>query len=94
MLPLPPQSAPGTTGESQMNNHCSDVVIHIDQDLADDDIHALERDLSYVPGVYCACVNDRARHLMLVDYDPDDIQAGELLRVVRQHGVTAELVGL
>lgn len=77
-----------------MHEHCSDVVIHIDEDLADEAIHDLERDLSYIPGVYCACVNDRARHLMLIDYDPDGIEAVDLLAAVRQHGVGAELVGL
>lgn len=77
-----------------MYEHCSDVVIHIDEDLADDAIHDLERDLGVIPGVYSACVNDRARHLMLVDYDPGGIGAGELLNEVRRHGVGAELVGL
>ena len=77
-----------------MYEHCSDVVIHIDEDLADEAIHELERDLGAVPGVYSACVNDRARHLMLVDYDPAGIRAGQLLDVVREHGVGAELVGL
>ncbi|MCB1723369.1 MAG: heavy-metal-associated domain-containing protein [Chromatiaceae bacterium] len=77
-----------------MHNHCSDVVIHLDDELADDAIHALERNLSFVPGVYCACVNDRARHLMLVDYDPEGVRAGELLNVVRRQGFGAVLVGL
>jgi hypothetical protein len=77
-----------------MYKHCSDVVIHIDEDLADEAIHEIERNLGAVNGVYSACVNDRARHLMLVDYDPEGIRAGELLNVVRQHGVNAELVGL
>lgn len=77
-----------------MHTHCSDVVIHLDEDLNDDDIHELERDLSCVPGVVCACVNDKARHLMLVDYDPEGVAAGQLLSVVRQHGIGAELIGL
>ena len=77
-----------------MNTQCCDVVIHIDEELQDDDIHELSRDISCVPGVYSACVNDRARHLMLVDYDPEGVQATELLSVVRQHGVGAALVGL
>jgi hypothetical protein len=77
-----------------MHLHCSDVVIHIDESLDDRDIHALERDMAGVPGVYSACVNERARHLMLVDYDPADVRAIELLAVVRQHGVGAALVGL
>ena len=77
-----------------MHNYCTDVVIHIDEDLADEAIYELERDLGEMQGVYSACVNDRARHLMLVDYDPEDVRAGQLLDQVRRHGVGAELVGL
>lgn len=77
-----------------MNQQRSDVVIHIDENLSDDVIHGIEADLSQVDGVYSACVNDRARHLMLVDYDPLDIRAGVLLDEVQSHGVHAELIGL
>ena len=35
-----------------MHRYCSDVIIHIDEDLPDDDIHEIERDLGAVPGVY------------------------------------------
>ena len=77
-----------------MHWYCSDIVIHIDEDLADEAIHTLERDLGEMTGVYSACVNDRARHLMLVDYDPEGVRAGQLLDQVRRHGVGAELVGL
>jgi len=77
-----------------MHRYCSDVIIHIDEELRDDDIYAIERGLGAIPGVYSACVNDRARHLLLVDYDPEDVHAADLLRKVRQHGVGAELIGL
>ena len=77
-----------------MHTYCSDIVIHIDEDLEDRDIHELERDLGNMSGVYSACVNDRARHLMLVDYDPEDIDAAAILNTVKQHGLGAELVGL
>jgi len=77
-----------------MNQHRTDVVIHIDEELSDEAIHDLEADLSQIDGVYSACVNDRARHLMLVDYDPDDVRAGLLLNEVKAHGVHAELIGL
>jgi len=77
-----------------MSEHCSDIVIHIDEALKDDMIHAVERDLGAQEGVYSACVNDRARHLMLVDYDPRALQATDLLGRVRQHGLNAELIGL
>jgi hypothetical protein len=77
-----------------MYDHCSDILIHIDEELDDDDIHDLELELSTMDGVYSACVNERARHLMLVDFDPRDIKATQLLRTVSLQGLHAELVGL
>ncbi len=77
-----------------MSDYCSDIVIHIDEDLSDEQIHALERDLAWVDGVYCACVNERARHLMLVDFDPADVRPERMLREVQAHGMHAELIGL
>ena len=77
-----------------MYQHCSDVLIHIDEDLSDDQIHSIEYDLAGMDGVYSACVHERARHLMLVDFDPADVPAGLLLNEVRAHGLHAELIGL
>lgn len=77
-----------------MYRYCTDVIIHIDEDLRDEDIREIERDIGLVTGVYSACVNDRARHLLLVDYDPEGVHASELLSMVRQHGLGAELVGM
>lgn len=77
-----------------MSNFCTDVVIHIDENLNDDEIHDLERDLVEMDGVMSACVNEKARHLMLVDYDPHEQVATQLLAQVKMHGMHAELVGL
>ena len=77
-----------------MGTSRTDVVIHIDEDLDDTHIHSLERDLGDLAGVYSACVNDKARHLMLIDYDPEDIRALDLLHRVQDRGVHAELIGL
>jgi hypothetical protein len=77
-----------------MYRYCTDVIIHIDEDLRDEDIREIERDIGLVSGVYSACVNDRARHLLLVDYDPEGVHASELLSIVRQYGLGAELIGL
>lgn len=77
-----------------MKEYCSDVVIHIDENLNDDDIHKLEHDIFDMHGVFSACVNEKARHLMLVDFDPMDISPGQLLANVRGHGLHAELIGL
>ncbi|MGV6825725.1 MAG: heavy-metal-associated domain-containing protein [bacterium] len=72
----------------------ADVVIHIDEDIDDDYIHEIEQDLSKLDGVYSACVHERARHLMVVDYDPSGLDARLLLHKVRNHGLHAELIGL
>ncbi len=77
-----------------MHNHRSDILIHIDESLDDNHIHSLEKSLSFANGVYSACVNDKARHLMLVDYDPESVHATDILQRVKQTGLHAELVGL
>lgn len=77
-----------------MNQYCTDVLIHIDEEISDDYIHGLEREISSKDGVYSACAHVNARHLMLVEFDPSDIQAHELLHTVTSHGLHAELVGL
>lgn len=77
-----------------MKQSVSDIVIHIDEDLSDQAIYNIERDLGEIDGVYSACVNERTRHLMVVDYDPFDVESGVLLHQVETHGVHAELIGL
>lgn len=72
----------------------TDVVIHLDEELDDEHIHKLEKELGQRDGVYSACVHEDKRHLMLVDYDPDDVHSSELLQHVRQSGIHAELIGL
>lgn len=77
-----------------MNRYRSDILIHIGETLDDDHIHDLEKQLSYENGVYSACVNERARHLMLVDYDPESVHATDILQQVKSNGLHAELIGL
>ena len=77
-----------------MSDNCADVVIHIDEELDDANIHEVEWDLAQISGVFSACVHENARHLMLVDYDPESLQSGFLLNRVKNHGLHAELVGM
>lgn len=77
-----------------MNQHRTDILIHIGENLDDTNIHELEKQISFEPGIYSACVNEKARHLMLVDYDPDTVHATDILSQVKQNGLHAELVGL
>ena len=77
-----------------MSDWCTDVVIHIDEELDDANIHDIERDVSMIDGVYSACVHEKARHLLVVDYDPEAVETLSLLNPVQNRGLHAELVGL
>jgi hypothetical protein len=72
----------------------SDVVVHIDEELDDKRIWEVERQISTEQGIYSACVNDKARHLLLVDYDPRGIHSRAILDQVRRNGLHAELIGM
>jgi hypothetical protein len=74
--------------------YTGDILIHIDESLDDDRIHALERELADEGGVYSACVHERARHLLLVDFDPESLKPSGILRSVRGRGLHAEMIGL
>ena len=70
-----------------------DIVIHIDETLDDRHIHALERALAEEPGVYSACMHEKARHLMLVDFDAMERVPSDIVQAVRERGLHAEMVG-
>lgn len=72
----------------------SDILIHLDDDLDDEAIHSLERELGNCDGVFSACVAENRRHLMLVEFDPDGVRPSDLVREVRSRGLRAEMIGL
>lgn len=71
----------------------SDIVIHIGEALDDKRIHGLQREIGEQPGVYSACVNEKTRHLMVVDFDPEALRPSHLVRAVRERGLRAVMVG-
>jgi hypothetical protein len=73
--------------------HNADIVIHIDETLDDERVHELERAMGSEEGVLSACVNDRARHLMLVDFDPEKVRPSHIVQSVRRRGLRAEMIG-
>ena len=76
-----------------MNQYRTDILIHIGENLDDSNIHQLEKQISFEPGIYSACINEKARHLMLVDYDPMEVKAKTLLGALTSRGLHAEMVG-
>jgi hypothetical protein len=76
-----------------MSRHNAAVVVHIDENLSDSQIHEVERRISTGDGVQVACVHQRTRHLMVVDYDAERIKSLQLLGELRSQGLHAALVG-
>jgi len=77
-----------------MNSEHVNLVVHIDENLSDHEIHDLEQDLAFTPGITSACIHERRRHLMVVDYDPEQARSIDILANLQQHGYHAELVGI
>lgn len=71
-----------------------DILIHIDENLDDNGIKSLEREISAERGVVSACVNEKTRHLVVVDFDPATVRPSELVQVFRSRGLHATMVGL
>ncbi len=72
----------------------ADILIHIDETLNDAAVHDLERDVGSEDGVVSACMHERARHLLLVDFDPEQVRPSHIVHSVRNRGFHAEMIGL
>ncbi len=71
----------------------TNVVLHVNEELGDHQVHEIERRLADEMGVLCACVNERARHLWIIDYDPEVTSSTDVLHKLRRQGLHAALVG-
>lgn len=71
-----------------------DIVIHIDETLNDDRIRSLEREIAGTPGVQSACMHERTRHLMVVDFDPTALRPSAIVTSIRKSGLHAQMVGM
>ena len=71
-----------------------DIVIHINEDLNEDRIHELERELGSDPGILCACMHEKTHHLLIVDFDPDQVQPSSIVHSIRHRGLHAQMIGL
>jgi hypothetical protein len=74
--------------------HQVEVVIHVDDDLNEEQRAALVANLQRHDGVQEARFTDGRRHLMLIDYDASKLQTIDVLGYVRQENVNAELIGI
>jgi hypothetical protein len=77
-----------------MDISLTDVTVHIDETLTDQELQAIEAELRRCQGVVSVHVQPGRKHLMLVEYNPGQVGSSEVLDAVTSLGVHAELVGL
>jgi hypothetical protein len=77
-----------------MESKMVDVMIHIDLDIGHQNRENLRDLILNHEGVDAAAYHDEKPHLMIVEYNPDQVSSQELLDIVKSQGVNAELVGL
>ena len=75
------------------NNKHVGIVVHINEELQQEQITSLETSLGKDAGVKEARINRSRSHLMLVDYMPGVITAREVLSYIKNKGYNAVLVG-
>ena len=73
--------------------HQVEIVVHVDDVLAQEQRDSLVRDLQKREGVEKAEFTPGREHLLVVDYDRDRLQALDVLKFVQQEHIGAELVG-
>jgi hypothetical protein len=76
------------------NIDLADVAIHIDEKPGHLAREQIEKRLRGLPGVVSATSHDETPHLLIVEYNPADVDSQAILACVRELGVHAELIGL
>jgi hypothetical protein len=77
-----------------MENKMVDVTLHIDEETSPDEREGLREKLLELDGVMAANYRNSRPHLMIVEYNPEQIASQKLLQVVQNRGYHAELVGI
>ena len=72
----------------------ADVTIHLHETLDAGRRGQIADTIRSAKGVMGVANHEHTAHLMVIEYDPATIKAHDLLRLVTDGGVHAELVGL
>jgi hypothetical protein len=77
-----------------MSNGMVDVTAHIDEALDAMLRGELAEKLRTMRGVTNARIHERTPHLMVVEFDPEQLGTRDILEAVTDTGVRAALIGL
>lgn len=72
----------------------ADIMIHVNETLPATERNALQERLRQVDGVIAPRFSEEKPHLLLVSYDSEVADSGNLLQQVESDGYTAQLVGM
>jgi Glu-tRNA(Gln) amidotransferase subunit E-like FAD-binding protein len=72
----------------------ADVTVHIDETTDHERRTQIADTVRAHKGVMGVAHHDEKPHLMIIEYDPDTVASQELLQIVLDQGVHAELIGL
>ena len=71
----------------------SDIMIHFNQELNEEQRKSLEESVRQVDGVIAPRFNPGKDHLLLIAFNPDATSTATLLATVQSLGYDAQLVG-
>jgi hypothetical protein len=72
----------------------TDVTVHIDENVDHATREQIQDKVRALPGVVAAVSHDQRPHLMVVEYNPQQVDSQVILGCVKDQGVHAELIGL
>lgn len=70
-----------------------EIVVHVDDSLMEEQRDSLLRNLRSQEGVEEVHFTPGRDHLLVVDYDQEKLQAKDVLGLIRQENLGAELIG-
>ena len=73
--------------------HITNLVMHVDNTLAEPSRRSVEKILTGQRGVIHAHFNENRPHLMLVSYDTDRTSSFEILAGISEQSLCAERIG-
>ena len=77
-----------------MNIDLADITLHVDETLDAAGQAQLEQAFRQRDGVVSVHVNPKHAHLFVLEYNPERLNSKDLLKIVEDQGMHAELVGL
>jgi hypothetical protein len=74
--------------------YLADVTIRIEETLDKDRVRQIEHLLCAEHGIANAWVQDKSRHLLMVEFDAEEVEPSALIRSIRRKGLHAKTFGL